>query len=93
PWRLSGEVSALGPEVPGSKPDSTGDYWACCTLNHTYGDKRPSVGVVWKFGRGISPQVLSSSPNRGSKSWSPSQNLPCVASKRDVNIANQRLFT
>ncbi|GBN32414.1 hypothetical protein AVEN_169509-1 [Araneus ventricosus] len=50
------------------------------------GIKRPSAGVVWKFGEGIPAQVSSSSSDRSSKLRGSSQNSPRVASKRDVNI-------
>ncbi|GBM06425.1 hypothetical protein AVEN_266371-1 [Araneus ventricosus] len=45
-----------------------------------------SGGVAWKFGKGVTAQVSSSSSDRDSKLRGPSQNSPRVASKRDVNI-------
>ncbi|GBM28606.1 hypothetical protein AVEN_72178-1 [Araneus ventricosus] len=48
--------------------------------------KRPSVGVVWKFGDGVPAQTSPSSSDRGSKLRGPSLNSPRVASKRDVSI-------
>ncbi|GBL76872.1 hypothetical protein AVEN_12558-1 [Araneus ventricosus] len=52
----------------------------------SYVAKRPSAGVVWKFGEGLSAQVLPSSSDHSSKLRGPCRNSPCVASKRDINI-------
>ncbi|GBM56850.1 hypothetical protein AVEN_221662-1 [Araneus ventricosus] len=61
----SGKVTASGPAVPGSKPDSTGDapcMWAWCALNMTSSVKLPHSGVVREdesFGeRGASSGIL-----------------------------------
>ncbi|GBN93218.1 hypothetical protein AVEN_103967-1 [Araneus ventricosus] len=48
---------------------------------------RPPVGVVWKFGEGVPAQVSSSSSDRGSQLRRPSKNIPCISSRRDVNIS------
>ncbi|GBL80372.1 hypothetical protein AVEN_137701-1, partial [Araneus ventricosus] len=47
--------------------------------------KRTPADVVRKLGEGVPAQVSSSSPDRGSKLRSPSQNIPGIVSKRDVN--------
>ncbi|GBM63395.1 hypothetical protein AVEN_82250-1 [Araneus ventricosus] len=50
---LRGKVSASGPEVPGSNPDSTEDprcMWAWCTLNLSSWVKRPPAGVEQELG-------------------------------------------
>ncbi|GBM75169.1 hypothetical protein AVEN_99567-1 [Araneus ventricosus] len=57
------------------------------------GVKRPPAGVVQKFGGVGSPvEVSFSLSDRGSKLRGQSQNIPRVASKRDLNITkrNQR---
>ncbi|GBM10170.1 hypothetical protein AVEN_258770-1 [Araneus ventricosus] len=46
---------------------------------------RPA-GVMWMSGEGVPAQMYCSSSDRGSKLQDSSQNSPCVASKRDVNI-------
>ncbi|GBM57709.1 hypothetical protein AVEN_222554-1 [Araneus ventricosus] len=66
----SGEVSGLEPD--GSTFETRFHcrsvvYWACCTLNHTQGAKRLALGVVRKFGCGMTDQVSTSSFSRGSK--------------------------
>ncbi|GBM75416.1 hypothetical protein AVEN_119957-1 [Araneus ventricosus] len=82
-----------GRRAQGSKPDDTADtqcigtvdphigYRACCM--HVV--KHPPTGVVRKFEEGVSTQVSSSSSDRGLRG--PSQNIPRVASRRDVNKA------
>ncbi|GBM77934.1 hypothetical protein AVEN_35304-1 [Araneus ventricosus] len=78
--------------VPGSKPDSTEDppVWALLHVKSYLVAKRPPVGVAWKFGEGMSAHVSSSSSDHGSKLRCPSQNSPCVASERDVNITKTK---
>ncbi|GBN78014.1 hypothetical protein AVEN_199053-1 [Araneus ventricosus] len=49
--------------------------------------KGPSFGVEWKFGEGVPAQASSSSSDCGSKLRGPSQNIPRVALKLDVNIS------
>ncbi|GBN71464.1 Tigger transposable element-derived protein 4 [Araneus ventricosus] len=67
--------------------------WCVSTQHHSnfqpihLGAKCPPVGVVRKFEEGVQAQVSSSSSDRDSKLWVRSQNIPCVASKRDANIA------
>ncbi|GBM12367.1 hypothetical protein AVEN_211554-1 [Araneus ventricosus] len=58
--------------VPGSNPDSTKDppcILTCCMLNLTSSVKRPQIalGVVRKFGEGVTARVLFSSSDCGSK--------------------------
>ncbi|GBM98781.1 hypothetical protein AVEN_139132-1 [Araneus ventricosus] len=48
--------------------------------------KCPPVGAVRKFGEGMPAQMSSSSSDRCLRFRGPSQNIPRVASKRDVNI-------
>ncbi|GBM95470.1 hypothetical protein AVEN_213838-1 [Araneus ventricosus] len=47
--------------------------------------KRPPAGVMRKFGNWVPAQVSYSLSDCGSKLRDPSQNIPSVASKRDVN--------
>ncbi|GBM18522.1 hypothetical protein AVEN_252299-1 [Araneus ventricosus] len=75
--------------IPCSKPDTTKDplrMWACHTLNHAQGVKRPPVGMVWKFGEGFRlrcrPPHLTAVQNYKVRP----KNSPRVASERDVNI-------
>ncbi|GBN07941.1 hypothetical protein AVEN_10612-1 [Araneus ventricosus] len=64
----------------GSKPYSTEDHCTgYCTLNHTL-----PAGKVWKFGEGVPTKVSSSSSDRASILRGPSQNNPCVVSKRGL---------
>ncbi|GBM96667.1 hypothetical protein AVEN_29485-1 [Araneus ventricosus] len=51
----------------------------------------PSAGVVRKFGEEVPAQVSSSSSDRGRKLRGPSQNRPCVASKRGVNVTKLKI--
>ncbi|GBN25051.1 hypothetical protein AVEN_47876-1 [Araneus ventricosus] len=49
PQGCSGQVSASGPETPGSTPDSTEGspcMWACCSLNHMLEAKRLWCGSL-----------------------------------------------
>ncbi|GBN23758.1 hypothetical protein AVEN_25709-1 [Araneus ventricosus] len=75
--------------VPGSKPDSTEDpsFISLLHVKSYGGDQTSSRWCGAEVWRGVPAQVLSSSPDHGSKSLGPSQNSPRVASKWDVNIA------
>ncbi|GBM64053.1 hypothetical protein AVEN_251672-1 [Araneus ventricosus] len=53
-------------------------------------DKRPPVGVAWKFGEGVRAHVSSSSSDSSSRGSS--QNSPHISSKRDVNITKLNLI-
>ncbi|GBL85830.1 hypothetical protein AVEN_63163-1 [Araneus ventricosus] len=79
----SGRISALGPE--GSRLE-TRRVWGLLQDKSYVVAKRPPAGVAWKFGERVPAQASSSSSDRGSKLRGPSQNSPCVAFKRDVNI-------
>ncbi|GBL86385.1 hypothetical protein AVEN_164555-1 [Araneus ventricosus] len=86
--RSTGKVSALGRKFPGSKPNSTENppcMWACCMLNHKQRTTRPPAGVVRNLGQGVPAQASSSSYESVLKLQDPSQNIPCIASKRDIN--------
>ncbi|GBO13886.1 hypothetical protein AVEN_207571-1 [Araneus ventricosus] len=88
-WTSIGKVLTSGQRIPGLKPDSTENtpfMWACCALNHT---QWPNVlPLVWcgSLERRMPAHVPFSSSDRSSKLRGPSQNLPRVASKRDVYI-------
>ncbi|GBO12706.1 hypothetical protein AVEN_39594-1 [Araneus ventricosus] len=78
-----------GQTVSSSELDSTEDppcKWDYYTLNHTYGAKHPTAGVVRKFEDWLLAQMSSSSSDRGSKLRGLSKTNSRVASKWDVNI-------
>ncbi|GBL85949.1 hypothetical protein AVEN_63252-1 [Araneus ventricosus] len=73
-----------GLRLPGLKPDST--RLGLLHGKSKTGVKRPLLGVVRQFGKGVPAQVLFSPSDGGSKLRGLSLNSLRVASKRDVNI-------
>ncbi|GBN39258.1 hypothetical protein AVEN_38941-1 [Araneus ventricosus] len=72
--------------VTGSKADSTEDppcFMACGALNHTLGSKLPPAGAVRKY-RGYHPRCHL-------RRLTVVQNIPRVASEREVNITKLNL--
>ncbi|GBM09914.1 hypothetical protein AVEN_2875-1 [Araneus ventricosus] len=90
-WGRSGLVARSPPRdrrVPGPKPESTEDppcKWARYTLNPSGPTVLP---LVWcrSLERLAPAQGPSPPSDRGSKLRGASQNIPRIASKRDVNI-------
>ncbi|GBL72603.1 hypothetical protein AVEN_127866-1 [Araneus ventricosus] len=80
------KFGAEGFQVQNPIPLKIRRVWGLLHVKSYVVAKRPLVGVAWKFGEGVTAQVSSSSPDRGSKLRGPSENSPRVASKRDVNI-------
>ncbi|GBM41675.1 hypothetical protein AVEN_46946-1 [Araneus ventricosus] len=77
----------MGPEVPGSKHDSTEDP-PCMgpTPNHTQWPNALPLVWPWKPREGLPAEASYSSSQHVSKSRGPSQNSPRVAANRDTNI-------
>ncbi|GBO32806.1 hypothetical protein AVEN_213850-1 [Araneus ventricosus] len=83
-----------GRRVPGPEPHSTEDT-SCMGLvlvKSYVVAKRPPVGVAWKFEEEVPAQMSSSLSDRGSKLRGSSQYSPHIASKRDINISETKLF-
>ncbi|GBM30618.1 hypothetical protein AVEN_18313-1 [Araneus ventricosus] len=83
---LEARSRLCGRRAPGSKPDST-EVPLCMGPVERYiirSSQTPSHWCGVEAWRGVPAQVSSS--DRGSKLRGPSQNIPLVALKRDVNI-------